>query len=57
MRHQLEEMLSRHSGRDLDLVKKDIDRDKILNAEEAKDYGLIDTVITSRKKSLVSAGK
>jgi ATP-dependent Clp protease, protease subunit len=57
MRHQLEEMLSHHSGRDLALVKKDIDRDKILNAEEAKDYGLIDTVITSRKKSLVSAGK
>jgi ATP-dependent Clp protease, protease subunit len=57
MRHQLEEMLSHHSGRDIALVKKDIDRDKILNAEEAKDYGLIDTVITSRKKSLVSVGK
>jgi ATP-dependent Clp protease protease subunit len=57
MRHQLEEMLSHHSGRDIALVKKDIDRDKILNAEEAKDYGLIDTVITSRKKSLISAGK
>jgi ATP-dependent Clp protease protease subunit len=57
MRNQLEEMISRHSGRDVDLVKKDIDRDKILNAEEAKDYGLIDTVITSRKKSLVAAGK
>ncbi len=55
MRHSLEEMLSKHSGRDLALVKKDIDRDKILNAEEAKDYGLIDTVITTRKKSLVSA--
>jgi ATP-dependent Clp protease, protease subunit len=57
MRSQLEEMLSKHSGRDLALVKKDIDRDKILNAEEAKDYGLIDIVISTRKKSLVSAGK
>jgi ATP-dependent Clp protease, protease subunit len=57
MRSQLEQMLSHHSGRDLALVKKDIDRDKILNAEEAKEYGLIDTVISTRKKSLVSAGK
>jgi ATP-dependent Clp protease protease subunit len=57
MRNQLEEMISRHSGRDVELVKKDIDRDKILNADEAKEYGLIDTVITTRKKSLVGAGK
>ena len=56
MRTQLEEMIARHSGRDVELVRKDIDRDKILTAEEAKDYGLIDTVITTRKKSLVSAG-
>ena len=57
MRHQLEDMIAKHSGRDIALVKKDIDRDKILNAEEAKEYGLIDTVISTRKKSLVSAGK
>ncbi|HEY2794798.1 MAG TPA: ATP-dependent Clp protease proteolytic subunit [Micromonosporaceae bacterium] len=57
MRTQLEEMLSHHSGRAVELVRKDIDRDKILTAEESKDYGLIDQVITTRKKSLVSAGK
>jgi len=57
MRSQLEGMLSRHTGRDLALVKKDIDRDKILTAEEAKEYGMIDTVISTRKKSLVGAGK
>jgi ATP-dependent Clp protease protease subunit len=57
MRSQLEEMISHHSGRAIELVRKDIDRDKILTSEEAKDYGLIDQVISTRKKSLVSAGK
>jgi ATP-dependent Clp protease protease subunit len=57
MRTQLEEMLSEHSQRTVEQVRKDIDRDKILTADEAKDYGLIDDVIASRKKSLVAAGK
>src|SRR5215475_6577578 len=56
MRTQLEEMISKHSGRAVELVRKDIDRDKILTADEAKEYGLIDSVIPSRKKSLVSTG-
>ena len=40
---QLEDMLSRHSGQPIEQVRKDIDRDKILTAEEAKEYGLVDT--------------
>jgi ATP-dependent Clp protease, protease subunit len=51
MRTLLEEMISKHTGRDVALVKKDIDRDKILTAEEAKEYGLIDNVLASRKKT------
>ena len=51
MRTQLETMISRHSGRPIEQVRKDIDRDKILTAEEAKDYGLVDTVLVSRKKT------
>lgn len=57
MRAQLEEMLSRHSGKDLAQVKKDIDRDKILTAAEALDYGLVDSVMTSRKKSLMASAR
>jgi ATP-dependent Clp protease protease subunit len=53
MRALLEEMISKHTGRDVSQVRKDIDRDKILTAEEAKEYGLIDSVLTSRKKSPV----
>jgi ATP-dependent Clp protease, protease subunit len=55
MRNNLEELLARHSGQELDKVKKDIDRDKILTAEEAKDYGLVDTVLASRKKTPLAA--
>ena len=49
MRTWLEETLSRHSNRTQEQVNNDIDRDKILSAEEALEYGLIDQVLTSRK--------
>jgi ATP-dependent Clp protease, protease subunit len=51
MRTQLEELVSRHSGQALEKVRKDIDRDKILTASEAKEYGLVDNILASRKKS------
>jgi ATP-dependent Clp protease protease subunit len=57
MRSQLEDMLARHSNRTVEQVRKDIDRDKILTAEEAKVYGLVDDVIGSRKKALVGSAK
>jgi ATP-dependent Clp protease protease subunit len=56
MRSQLEEMLSRHTDQPLEKVRKDIDRDKFLTAPEAKDYGLVDRVLSSRKKTLATAG-
>ena len=49
MRSWLEETIAKHSGRDLALVEKDIDRDKILSAAQAKEYGLVDEVLASRK--------
>ena len=49
MRGWLEETLSKHSNRSIEEVNRDIDRDKILSAQEALDYGLIDQVLTSRK--------
>ncbi|MFI5954910.1 ATP-dependent Clp protease proteolytic subunit [Cryptosporangium sp. NPDC051539] len=56
MRTQLEQMLSSHSGQSIEKVRKDIERDKILTAAEAKEYGLIDQVLESRKKLPVAAG-
>jgi ATP-dependent Clp protease protease subunit len=55
MRTQLEDMLSRHSGQTAEKVRKDIDRDKILTAAEAKEYGLVDSILASRKKSALSS--
>ncbi|KQQ00624.1 MULTISPECIES: ATP-dependent Clp protease proteolytic subunit [unclassified Rathayibacter] len=49
MREWLEETLSHHSNRTPEQVKKDIDRDKILGADDALEYGLIDQILTSRK--------
>ncbi|MED7953257.1 MULTISPECIES: ATP-dependent Clp protease proteolytic subunit [unclassified Streptomyces] len=54
MREQLEEMLSKHSNKSVEQVRDDIERDKILTAEEAVEYGLIDLVISTRKASLTS---
>lgn len=51
MREWLEETLSKHSTKSIDEVHKDIDRDKILSATEAVEYGLIDQVLTSRKNA------
>src|SRR6201746_163678 len=47
----LEKMLSDHTGQTIEGVRHDIKRDKILTAEEAVAYGLIDEVIQSRKTS------
>jgi ATP-dependent Clp protease protease subunit len=55
MRSQLEDMLARHSNQPLEKVRKDIDRDKFLTADEAKEYGLVDRVLSSRKKTLAAA--
>ncbi len=53
MRRLLEATLAKHSGRTPEQVHEDIERDRILTAEEAKDYGIIDEIIQSRKLSAV----
>ena len=49
MRKWLEDTLSKHSGVSSEQVRRDIDRDKILTAEQAREYGLIDQVLEPRK--------
>jgi ATP-dependent Clp protease protease subunit len=50
MRAQMEQILSRHTGRDEEEVRRDIERDKFLTAEDAKQYGIIDEVLTTIKR-------
>ena len=49
LRTWLEETMSRHSNKTVEQVNSDIERDRILTAPEALEYGLIDQVLTSRK--------
>ena len=45
----MEQLIAEHTGQPLEKVAKDTDRDFILTAEEAVEYGVVDEVITSRK--------
>ncbi len=49
MRVEMEGILAKHTGRTPEQVAKDIERDKILTADDAVEYGVIDQVIASRK--------
>src|SRR5690349_22755516 len=49
MRGLLEEIMAKHTGQTVEKVRADIERDTILTAEQAKEYGIVDEVITSRK--------
>jgi ATP-dependent Clp protease protease subunit len=49
LRDKINEILSKHTGQDLEKIKKDTDRDYFMSAQEAKDYGLIDEVIVTKK--------
>ena len=47
-RKLLEQLISEHTGQPIEKVSKDTDRDYILTADEAKEYGVIDEIITTR---------
>ena len=49
MRELMEEILARHTGQTIETVRADIERDKIFTAEQAKEYGIVDDVISTRK--------
>jgi ATP-dependent Clp protease protease subunit len=48
LKRRLEEIISQHSGQDIEKVSKDMERDYFLTAQEANDYGIIDRVIEHR---------
>ena len=53
MRELLERVLAHHTGQTMEKVRKDTDRDFIMNADEAKDYGIVDEVILTRELAQV----
>lgn len=50
LRARIEEILAYHTKQSLDKIKKDTDRDHFMSAEEAKEYGIVDEVITNIAK-------
>lgn len=48
-RKRLNEILSQNTGKPLDVIQRDTERDNYMTAQEAKEYGLIDEVITKRE--------
>src|SRR4249919_1712093 len=46
VRKRLDEIIAKHTGQDIERVKKDTERDYFMSSEEAKDYGIIDRVIS-----------
>ena len=50
LKQRLNAILSKHTGRSVEQVEKDCDRDNFMSADEAKAYGLVDQVVQSRKE-------
>jgi ATP-dependent Clp protease, protease subunit len=49
MREIMNQIMAKHSGQRLDKVEKDVERDFIMNAQQAKDYGIVDDIIFKHK--------
>ena len=56
MKRRLNEVYVKHTGRDYETIERTLDRDHFMTAEEAKDFGLIDKVISSRSSDRGARG-
>ena len=50
LRAKMNELMAKHTGRPLEQIERDVDRDRFMSAEEAKGYGMIDMVVTNREE-------
>jgi ATP-dependent Clp protease protease subunit len=55
LRARLDEILSLHTGQTIEKIKHDTDRDFIMTADEAKEYGMVDEVISAKKLTALAA--
>lgn len=53
LRHRLNEIYAQHTGQDIEKIEYNMERDKFFAPEEAKEFGLIDEVVTERPKSVL----
>lgn len=57
LKDRLNEILAKHTGHSVEEIARDTDRDRFMSAEEAKEYGLVDQVVVSRKEISLPAEK
>jgi ATP-dependent Clp protease protease subunit len=57
LREKLNSLMAKHTGQPLERIERDTDRDRFLSAEEARDYGLIDAVITHRGEMIEASSQ
>src|SRR5215217_400108 len=48
LRGKMNDLMGKHTGRKVEQIERDIDRDRFMSAEEAKDYGIIDNIVVNR---------
>lgn len=56
IRSRLNDVLAHHTGKDVEEIQRDTDRDNFMTAHDALDYGLIDRVVESRTKEITGSG-
>jgi ATP-dependent Clp protease protease subunit len=54
LRAKMNELMAKHTGRPLEQIERDVDRDRFMSAEEAKGYGMIDMVVTNRDEIMAT---
>jgi ATP-dependent Clp protease protease subunit len=57
IRRRMEELLALHTGQPLEKVQRDTDRDFIMGAEDAKEYGMVDQVLTAHRPMALPTGE
>jgi ATP-dependent Clp protease, protease subunit len=57
MKRRLNEILIRHSGRSMDEIERDTDRDKFMEADEAVKYGLVDRLLEHMEPGIAGQAK
>ncbi len=51
LRAKMNELMAKHTGRPLEEIERDVDRDRFMSADEAKTYGMIDQVVVNREET------
>ena len=57
MKRRLNEVYVKHTGRDMETIERTLDRDHFMTADEARDFGIVDKVITSRERGRRGAAR